>query len=404
MAWVRVGDEALSHPKLMGIYDVDGGDRFSPLTVFGFLMALATYSAKHLTDGIIERGAAFKTGDARSTVTSLIDVCVAAGLLAWVDIEGVRKLKMFTSEEFIHIQPKEEVLRRRARSRENRDPAKKSAVIFRDGDRCRYCRKVVRWTGPLGFNLGTLDHLAPDSVGDAPIEGLVVACHECNSARQRAREAFEEANPLLPPPTAPYYGEWSADFLRRHGYTVKPTVDPGRPCPPASDAPTQGTIPGQETTAPVDPGLDGPGSALGSREEVDPGAPDQRTSAGPSTRDPAPPSRGGTEEADPGASTGCASAGPSEVRTESGLSPDSSPTLKGVRSVFLGSGRAGPGGDGKARRGPGRAGTGRPGEGRAGHGRPGPEGPPRTGGDSSQNGANTPAEGVRRSRRKRRRR
>ena len=107
MAWVRVGDEALSHPKLMGIYDVDGGDRFSPLTVFGFLMALATYSAKHLTDGIIERGAAFKTGDARSTVTSLIDVCVAAGLLAWVDIEGVRKLKMFTSEEFIHIQPKE---------------------------------------------------------------------------------------------------------------------------------------------------------------------------------------------------------------------------------------------------------------------------------------------------------
>ena len=66
MAWVRVGDEALSHPKLMSLYDVEGAEDISLLEMFGFLMALATYSAKHLTDGIIERGAAFRDGD-RST-------------------------------------------------------------------------------------------------------------------------------------------------------------------------------------------------------------------------------------------------------------------------------------------------------------------------------------------------
>ena len=56
MAWVRVGDEALSHPKLMSLYDVEGAEGISIVEMFGFLMALATYSAKHLTDGIIERG------------------------------------------------------------------------------------------------------------------------------------------------------------------------------------------------------------------------------------------------------------------------------------------------------------------------------------------------------------
>ena len=50
MAWVRVGDEALSHPKLMSLYDIEGAEDISIIEMFGFLMALATYSAKHLTD------------------------------------------------------------------------------------------------------------------------------------------------------------------------------------------------------------------------------------------------------------------------------------------------------------------------------------------------------------------
>ena len=225
MAWVRVGDEALSHPKLMSLYDVEGAEDISLLEMFGFLMALATYSAKHLTDGIIERGAAFRDGD-RSRVVRLIDAAVAAELLTWVEVDGARKLRLFTDEEFIHIQPREEVMRRRARSRENRDPNKKAAVIFRDGDQCRYCGKVVRWTGPTGYNLGTLDHVDPDSLGDAPVEGLVVACHECNSSRGHAREAFDAASPLRPVPTTPYYGVWSAEFLTRYGYEAAPSTSP----------------------------------------------------------------------------------------------------------------------------------------------------------------------------------
>lgn len=308
MAWVRVGDEALSHPKLMSLYDVEGAEDISIIEMFGFLMALATYSAKHLTDGIIERGAAFRDGD-RSRSAHLIDVAVGAGLLTWVEVEGKRKLRLFTDEEFIHVQPREEVMRRRARSRENRDPNKKAAVIFRDGDQCRYCGKVVRWTGPKGYNLGTLDHVDPDSLGDAPVEGLVVACYECNSSRGHAREAFDAASPLRPVPTTPYYGVWSAEFLTRYGYEAAPSVDPGTP---------------------VDPGRGSSGPAEGAVR--DPGASERRASEGP------------------------------RIRRSPDSSPNQSPTSKGIRSNTLGSGR-----DGTGRAGKGRAGTGQAGKGQAGH-------------------------------------
>ena len=313
MAWVRVGDEALSHPKLMSLFDVEGAEDISIIEMFGFLMALATYSAKHLTDGIIERGAAFRDGE-RSRVVRLIDAAVAAELLTWVEVDGAKKLRLFTDEEFIHIQPREEVMRRRARSRENRDPNKKAAVIFRDGDQCRYCGKVVRWTGPKGYNLGTLDHVDPDSLGDAPVEGLVVACYECNSSRGHAREAFDAASPLRPVPTTPYYGVWSAEFLTRYGYEAAPSVDPG---------------------APVDPGRGSSGPA----EAVvrDPGASERRASEGP------------------------------RIRPSSDSSPNLSPTSKGIRSNTLGSGRDGTGRAGQGRAGTGQAGKGQAGKGQAGH-------------------------------------
>lgn len=329
MAWVRVGDEALSHPKLMSLYDIEGAEDISIIEMFGFLMALATYSAKHLTDGIIERGAAFRDGE-RSRVVRLIDAAVAAELLTWVEVDGAKKLRLFTDEEFIHVQPREEVMRRRARSRENRDKDKKAAVIFRDGDQCRYCGKLVRWTGPIGNNFGTLDHVDPDSLGDAPVEGLVVACHECNSSRGHAREAFDAASPLRPVPSVPYYGVWSAEFLTRCGYEAVPSVDPGTPVDPASETPARGVLPGRGSGAPVDPG---------------------RGSSGP------------TEAAvrDPGASERCTSEGP-RIRPSSDSSPNQSPTSKGIRSNTLGSGR-----DGTGRAGQGRTGTGQAGKGQAGH-------------------------------------
>lgn len=363
MSWVRVSDDAMSHPRLIDVYEVEEGSQTNRLEVFGFFMGLATYSAKQLTDGIVSRGVAYSLASPERA-DLLLRVCEALGLIEWVEIGGQRKIKLFTSEDFIHLLSKAEVEARRNRSRENRDPKLKSAVIYRDGDLCRYCGVPVRWTGPIGFSSGTLDHVDPTSVGSATVDGLVVACHQCNSSRQDARAEFDESNPLRDVPATPYYSQWSAEFLNRNGYEVQPSLEPPKPI--SSDAQKTCDVPGEAT------GVDPEGTERAqAKRRVDPGETDHLASVDPHAKLCSVPS---AVEVDPGEIDRLASADPSReprkilppptvspnrVRTESGLSPNSSPRPRGIREDFLGSGRVGSGSN-RAEIGqrPGRADTG----------------------------------------------
>lgn len=319
MSWVRVSDDAMSHPRLIDVYEVEEASQTNRLEIFGFLMGLATYSAKQLTDGIVGRGVAYSLASPERA-DLLLRVCEALDLIEWIEVGGQRKIKLFTSEDFIHLLSKAEVEARRNRSRENRDPKLKSAVIYRDGDLCRYCGVPVRWTGPIGFSSGTLDHVDPTSVGSATVDGLVVACHKCNSSRQAARTEFDEANPLRDVPADPYYSQWSAEFLSRNGYEVQPSSEPPKPI--SSDAQTSCVVPGEATG--VDPeGIE----RAHARHKVDPGEIDHLASADPSREE--------RETLPPPAVS------PDLVRTQSELSPDSSPTVRGIKANSLGSGRVG---------------------------------------------------------------
>ena len=349
MSWVRVSDDAMSHPRLIDVYEVEEGSQTNRLEIFGFLMGLATYSAKQLTDGIVSKGVAYSLASPERA-DLLLRVCEALTLIEWVEVDGQRKIKLFTSEDFIHLLSKAEVEARRNRSRENRDPKLKSAVIYRDGDLCRYCGVPVRWTGPIGFSSGTLDHIDPTSVGSATVDGLVVACHKCNSSRQDARAEFDEANPLRDVPADPYYSQWSAEFLNRNGYEVKPSSEPPKPI--SSDTQTSCVVPGEALS--VDP--EGTERAQAQRR-VDPGETDHLASADPHAAQSSAPS---AVEVDPGEIDHLASADPSRehggilppsagspnrVRTKSELGPNSSPHVRGIREDSLGSGRVGSGRD-----------------------------------------------------------
>lgn len=378
MSWVRVSDDAMSHPRLIDVYEVEEASQTNRLEIFGFLMGLSTYSAKQLTDGIVGRGVAYSL-TSPDHADLLLRVCEALGLIEWVEVEGQRKIKLFTSEDFIHLLSKAEVEARRNRSRENRDPKLKSAVIYRDGDICRYCGVPVRWTGPIGFRYGTLDHVDPTSVGSATVEGLVVACHHCNSSRQEARAEFDEAHPLRPVPADPYYSHWSAEFLNRNGFEVKSSLEPPKNI--SSDAQTSCAVPGEASS--VDP--EGSERAQAKRR-VDPGETDHLASADPHAKLCSAPS---AAEVDPGEIDHLASADPSRepreilpppavspnrVRTESELSPDSSSIVRGIKANSLGSGRVGSGSN-RVETGqrPGRADTGS-GRDRAGEAQPSPQG------------------------------
>lgn len=378
MSWVRVSDDAMSHPRLIDVYEVEEGSQTNRLEVFGFFMGLATYSAKQLTDGIVSRGVAYSLASPERA-DLLLRVCEALGLLEWVEVGGQRKIKLFTSEDFIHLLSKAEVEARRNRSRENRDPKLKGAVIYRDGDLCRYCGVPVRWTGPIGFRYGTLDHVDPTSVGSATVEGLVVACHHCNSSRQEARAEFDEAHPLREVPADPYYSQWSAEFLNRNGYQVQSSSEP--PKQVSSDAQMTCAVPGEASS--VDPEDT---ERAQPRRRVDPGETDHLASADPHATLCSAPS---AVEVDPGEIDHLASADPSRedreilpppavspnrVRTKSGLSPNSDPRTRGIGEDFLGSGRVGSDRD-RAGQEPGRnrAGAG-PGRDRVGEAQPSPQG------------------------------
>ncbi len=374
MSWVRVSDDAMSHPRLIDVYEVEEASQTNRLEIFGFLMGLSTYSAKQLTDGIVGRGVAYSLASPERA-DLLLRICEALGLIEWVEIDGQRKIKLYTSEDFIHLLSKAEVEARRNRSRENRDPKLKSAVIYRDGDLCRYCGVPVRWTGPIGFSSGTLDHVDPTSVGSATVDGLVVACHQCNSSRQDARAEFDEAHPLRPAPADPYYSQWSAEFLTRNGYQVQSSLEPPKII--SSDAQTTCAVPGEASS--VDPEDRERAQA---RRRVDPGETDHLASADPLA---SPSSAPSAVEVDPGEIDRLASADPSReqrgilppptvspdrVRTKSELSPDSSPHMRGIGEDSLGSGRVGSG-RGRVETGqrPGRVDTG-PGRDRVGEAQP----------------------------------
>lgn len=381
MSWVRVSDDAMSHPRLIDVYEVEEASQTNRLEIFGFLMGLSTYSAKQLTDGIVSRGVAYSlTSPERADL--LLRVCEALGLIEWVEIGGQRKIKLFTSEDFIHLLSKAEVEARRNRSRENRDPKLKSAVIYRDGDLCRYCGVPVRWTGPIGFSSGTLDHVDPTSVGSATVDKLVVACHQCNSSRQDARSEFDEAHPLRDVPADPYYSQWSAEFLTRNGYEVQPSLEPPKPI--SSDAQKTCDVPGEAPS--VDP--EGTERAQ-ARRRVDPGETDHLAPADPHATPSSAPS---AAEVDPGEIDHLAPADPSredrgtlspptaspnQVRTKFEPSPNSSPHMRGIREESLGSGRVGSD-RGRVETGqrPGRVDTG-PGRDRVGEAQPSPQHKPR---------------------------
>ena len=345
MSWVRVSDDAMSHPRLIDVYEVEEASQTNRLEIFGFLMGLSTYSAKQLTDGIVGRGVAYSL-TSPDHADLLLRVCEALGLIEWVEVDGQRKIKIFTSEDFIHLLSKAEVEARRNRSRENRDPKLKSAVIYRDGDLCRYCGVPVRWTGPIGFSSGTLDHVDPTSVGSATVDGLVVACHKCNSSRQDARAEFDEANPLRDVPATPYYSQWSAEFLSRNGFEVQSSSEPPKPI--SSDTQKTCVVPGEAT------GVDPEGTERAHvRHKVDPGETDHLASADPRAEQCSAPS---AVEVDPGEIDHLASVDPSLeyrellppptvssylIRTRSELSPDSSPRTRGIKANSLGSGRVG---------------------------------------------------------------
>ncbi len=344
MAWLRSGDEAATYPKLMSVMGMQGVDSRTLNELAGFVWRAATMGAAHWTDYVIDLGTLMMLGNGRHE--ELIRLAVAAGLMEWIEVDGIRKVKILEDTSFLHMLSKEGSEWERQRDNDNRDPGLKGPVILRDGDNCRYCGREVYWSGPSGNRKGTLDHRVPGKPGT--VATMVVSCTLCNSQRQDDETGtWDRDHPLLPIPPKPKYGAWARRYFLDHGIRtdLTPSTTGGTPAglPHASETPSVGDLAGKgEHPGPASHEVE-PGASAGISEEVDPGT-HQGASAGPRSDGP-----------------GAGGPLPKSPPRVAGESHDQSQT-RGLGSRDLpgrdGTGRAGPGRDSSGRHGSGRSGTG----------------------------------------------
>ncbi|MEV0843629.1 hypothetical protein AB0I55_29300 [Actinocatenispora sera] len=160
----------------------------------------------------------------------------------------------------------------RAQVKERKDPALKQAVRSRDGDWCRYCARLVKWTDHRGAAGGVMEHVDPKIAAGA--DNLVVACRGCNSRKDK-RTPAEAGMTLLPPPARGADGQLLAPSA--------PAANP--PVPPAEPARNPATDPGPEPDR--DPGTD-PGPDPGSPPDPAPGTAPVRAAVPASAPQPGP--------------------------------------------------------------------------------------------------------------------
>lgn len=211
MPWLRIGDNALTHPGVSALADVKAGDTRTRNEVWGFVVLCASVSAAHLTDGLLDRGTLELVGLSRWK--RLTDQAIEAGLLRPTTKGGKNLWKILEDPDLIHIRAREEVEWEKQRKRDQSNPALTAPVRARDGDACRYCTKVVNWAARTGARRGCYDHRNPGKA--ATVESYVVSCYGCNSSRKDDPNA-DQRLPLLPAPAQPIYGSQTKAFLRAH--------------------------------------------------------------------------------------------------------------------------------------------------------------------------------------------
>ena len=214
MAWLRVGDNINTNPLMSRLVEACEYDHALKLEALGLFIALATSSAAHLTDYVVEPGLVGVLAPGREK--KLMDVLRAATLVEnYKDEQEDRWLYRLKNDvEFVHMRSKAEVEIDRDRTRDRRNPELTIPVRVRDGDQCRWCGRTVNFADHKSNRGGTIDSLTAHQ--ESTVETLVVACRGCNSERKAGNDGFE----LRPAPMFPHYETSTINFINTHKWSV----------------------------------------------------------------------------------------------------------------------------------------------------------------------------------------
>ncbi len=177
MAWVRIHDGAMTHPKVIGL-----SDKAFRLWVWGL-----SYSQQHLTDGWLPKNSSppfLKRATTELETVGLWEVTDRGhqvhDYLDWNDSKSVVvEARQLARVRMVLV----------------RDPELRKALRDRDQDQCRYCGVDVNWADRKSRGGATYDHVTPG--GGDTVENLVIACRGCNSKKGK-RTPQEAGMTLLP--------------------------------------------------------------------------------------------------------------------------------------------------------------------------------------------------------------
>ena len=213
MAWLRVGDNINTHPLMSRLVEACEYDHALKNEALGLFIAMATSSAAHLTDYVVEPGLVGVLAPGREKL--LLDLLRGATLVeSFKDEEEGRWLYRLTNDsEFVHMRSRAEVEIDRDRSRDRRNPELTIPVRVRDGDQCRWCGRSVKFADHKSRRGGTIDSL--NAHKESTVETLVVACRGCNSDRKDGKPGFN----LRPAPYTPHYEDSTIEFINGHAWS-----------------------------------------------------------------------------------------------------------------------------------------------------------------------------------------
>lgn len=364
MSWFKVSDDWIDHPKTRRA-GRDGRDLW---------VAAGNRCARYNTDGLVERellrdyAALAEVRSVNPTARRLVDV----GL--WHDHESLKNCRSCRDdianlnrdrradgEPLLEVRPgdhyfhqwlkhqppkkaKQSVAAKMSEDRRRallKDRPLCEAIQIRDQDLCRFCGHRVDWKDRRGRRGATYDHLDPrcfDPNGGNYLDGVVVACIECNGRKGNRTPAEWEAEGglALRPPPGPAATTPAASPPADEEPQVTATAD--RPVVVAEP------VPAAATDGPEDGPTDTPG-------------PDSRPNSGPksdltlTSQEP---------DSGPKSPSRDARLGSGQVRVRSGPGPESGPGGAGPERAEpgrVGLGQDGPGSGlvGLVRAGPGRA-------------------------------------------------
>jgi len=205
VSFLRVGDTAAYDPRTLDPLEDPDADERTVDEVFGFSVRLAAEAGgkEHEdTDRRVTRSMVLTMAGTKQRAEKLMAYLVRAKV--W-EPHGTG-YRLINDQKYLHLLTQDEIDRTRIRSKDAKNLRLTVYAIFRDGDNCRACGRVVTWNDRKSPGGLTWEHVNILEQPTRP-ENYVIYCYGCQN---------DPTAELMPAPAKPVYGAKAKAYVKKH--------------------------------------------------------------------------------------------------------------------------------------------------------------------------------------------